>query len=90
MSFADYGAIRIGTVKIAKFNRRAGSPTGPLPAMKVKKWAPAFDDNLERSGGVARRRESGAVFGGDVVAAWKLSTVMGTGCLDDKAEQPKL
>jgi hypothetical protein len=44
--------------------------------MKVKKWAPAFDDIFERSGGVARRRESGAVLGGDIIAARKLSTVM--------------
>jgi hypothetical protein len=54
-----------------------GIRPGFLPTMKVKKWAPAFDDILERSGGVARRRESGgAVFGGDIVAARKLSTVM--------------
>jgi hypothetical protein len=51
-----------------------GARLGLLPAMKVKKWAPAFDDIFERSGGVARRRESDAVFGGDVVTAWKLST----------------
>jgi acyl carrier protein len=43
--------------------------------MKVKNRSPAFDDSLEKSGGVARRRESGAVMGGDIVAARKRSTV---------------